>query len=174
MSLLRRAGPFAGPVRLFCVLLLLLLTSRSGAEAEGKRPRVLDSILGIRIGSSLADAQARLDPVAVRQGQEPESEEKEGRGEGRKKAWALKSTEYRSVALKADDADRVVWISGFVRPGREIPFSRLGDLSTARATDSIAIWNVRTPEGGYRLVARGRGRRASVISLLSLAVNPIE
>jgi len=174
MSLLRRAGPFAGPVRLFYVLLLLLLTSRSGAEAEGKRPRVLDSILGIRIGSPLADARARLDPVAVRQAQEPDSEENEGRGEGRKKAWTLKSTEYQSVALKANDADRVVWITGFLRPGKEIQFSRLGDLAIARATDSIAIWNVRTPEGGYRLVARGQKRRARVISLLSLAVNPIE
>lgn len=87
-------------------------------------------------------------------------------------AWTLKGTEYRSVALKIDDADRVVWITGFVRPGREIPFSRLGDLSTARATDSIAIWNVATTAGGYRLVARGEHRRARVISILSLAGSP--
>jgi hypothetical protein len=134
---------------------------------------VRDSILGIRIGSTLAEASARLDPVAVRKGGEAEEEEQE-REEGRKKAWTLKRTEYRSVALKVNHADRVVWITGFVRPGREIPFSRLGDLSIARATDSIAIWNVRTPEGSYRLVARGQRRRASVISLLSLAVRPIE
>ncbi len=100
-----------------------------------------DSILGVRLGSSLEDARRRLDPLAVRlpgESREDEKEEKE-RGEGRKKAWTLKSTEYQSVALKANDADRVVWITGFLRPGKEIPFSRLGDLSLARATDSVAI-----------------------------------
>jgi hypothetical protein len=173
VHLFRRAGPLAGPVRLFCFLSLVLLPPPLGAEAGGGQPRVRDSILGIRIGSSLAEASARLDPLAFREGREGEEEERE-REEGRKKAWTLKRTEYQSVALKVNDTDRVVWITGFLRPGKEIPFSRLGDLSLARATDSIVIWNVPTPEGGYRLVARGRGRRATVISLLSLAVAPID
>lgn len=172
--LLRRTGRLAGPVRLFCLLPLVLSTSLPGLEGAGNRHRVRDSILGIRVGSSLADARTRLAALAVRQESEPEESEERERGEGRTKAWMLKGTEYRSIALNANDADRIVWITGFVRPGREIPFSKLGDLSAARANDSIAIWNVATPEGSYRLVARGQRRRARVISLLSLASAPIE
>jgi hypothetical protein len=161
-----RTGSHVGPVRLFLILPLVLLASPP--DAAGSRPRMLDSILGIRVGSTLADARARLAPLAVQQVGQPEEDEKEEREEGRTKAWTLKSSEYKSVALKVNDADRVVWITGFVRPGKEIPFSRLGDLSIAdRATDSQAIWNVRTPSGGYRLVARGQNRKARVVSLLS-------
>ncbi len=167
--LLRRTGRLAGPVRLFCLLPLVLSTSLPGLESAGSRRRVRDSILGIRVGSSLADARTRLAALAVRQESEPEESEERERGEGRTLAWTLKGTEYRSIALKANDADRVLWITGFVRPGKEIRFSRLGDLSAARANDSIAIWNVATPEGGYRLIARGGARKARVISLLSLS-----
>jgi hypothetical protein len=118
-----RTGSHVGPVLLFCLLPLVLLASPP--DAAGSRHRVLDSILGIRVGSSLADARARLEPLAVPQVGQPEEEEKEDREEGRTKAWNLKSTEYKSVALKVNDADRVVWITGFLRPGKEIPFSKL-------------------------------------------------
>ena len=64
----------------------------------------------------------------------------------------------------------MVWVTGFVRPNEELPFSALGDTSLAvRATDSQAIWNVATPNGGYRLVAKGQNGRARVIYFLSLA-----
>ncbi|MFY9550980.1 MAG: hypothetical protein WAU32_07505 [Thermoanaerobaculia bacterium] len=163
-----RTGSRAGPVRLFCLLPLVLLASPP--NVAGSRHRVLDSILGIHVGSSLADARARLEPHAVQQAREPEEEERSERGEGRTKAWTLKDSEYGSVALNVNDAEKVVWITGFVRPGREIPFSRLGDLSVAaRATDSMAVWNVATQSGGYRLVAKGEKGRARVVSLLSLA-----
>jgi hypothetical protein len=162
-----RTGSRVGPVRLFCLLPLALLAPPP--DVAGSRHRVLDSILGIRVGSSLADARALLEPRSIRQGEEPETEEKEGHGEGRTKAWTLKDSEYQSVALKVNDAEKVVWITGFLRPGKEIPFSRLGDPSIAvRATDSQAIWNVATPEGGYRLVGRGRNGTAHVVSLISL------
>ena len=39
----------------------------------------------------------------------------------------------------------MVWITGFVRPGKEIPFAQLGDLSLAKvATNTRAVWNVAT------------------------------
>jgi hypothetical protein len=164
-----RTGSRVGPVRLFCLLPLVLLAAPP--DAAGGRHRVLDSILGIRVGSSLANARARLEPHAAAQRREPEEEEEKGeRGEGRTQAWTLKDSEYGSVALKVNDAEKVVWITGFVRPGREIPFSRLGDLSTAaRVTDSLVVWNVATPSGGYRLVGKGEKGRARVVSLLSFA-----
>ena len=85
--------------------------------------------------------------------------------------WSLQSTEFRSVVVAFGERDRVVWITGFVRPGREIPFEKLGDLSIARTTDSSAIWNVGSRNGGYQLVARGRQGRATVVSLLSFAAS---
>jgi hypothetical protein len=51
--------------------------------------------------------------------------------------------------------------------GKEIPFSRLGDLTKATAvTKSQVIWNVGSQREGYRLVAKGA--EASVMYLLSL------
>ncbi len=67
-----------------------------------------------------------------------------------------------------DAAGRVVWVSGFVRPGQEIPFKELGDLARASAASaSRVVWGVPTAHGGYRLIARGSGRRAQTVSLLS-------
>ncbi len=66
-------------------------------------------------------------------------------------------------------------MSAFARPGKETQFSKLGDLSkAARAADSQAIWNVETPEGGYRLVAKGANGKASVVYLLSLAFPAVQ
>lgn len=128
-----------------------------------------DSILGIRIGSDVEDARAKLNALAVDRGPESHGEDETEEREGRKQAWTLKATPYRSIAVQADRRGRIAWVTGFVRPGKEIPFSKLGDPSLAlRATASQAIWNVPTESGGYRLVARGRNGRASVVSLLSL------
>jgi len=88
--------------------------------------------------------------------------------------WSLRRTEYQSVAVAVNNADRVVWITGFVRPGKEIPFSRVGDLSIAQVTDSSAIWNLATPGGNYQLTARGHSGKARVISLIAFpaSANP--
>jgi hypothetical protein len=154
--------------RLLSVSLSLVLLATQ-AEGAGGRRRVLDSILGVRIGASSADASRRLDRLADRRPEERAEHEEEERGEDRKMAWSLKATEYKSVVLSVNDENRIVWITAFVRPGREIAFSKLGDLSVARVSDSTAIWNVSTPDGGYQLVARGRSGKANVVSLLSFA-----
>jgi hypothetical protein len=89
--------------------------------------------------------------------------------------WSLRATNYASVALQTDREGRVVWVTGFVRPEKAIPFAKLGNLSLATTvTDSRATWNVATPEGGYRLIARGQKGKALVISLLSLATPPVQ
>jgi hypothetical protein len=134
--------------------------------------RVSDSILGVRIGMSSQDVQKKLDPLSVatgRPGYKDEDEDKERDEGGTKRAWSLKGTDFSSVALKINERGRVVWVTGFVRPSKEFLFSELGDTSLAvRATDSQAIWNVATPNGGYRLVAKGQNGRARVIYLFSL------
>jgi hypothetical protein len=120
---------------------------------------------------SLEDARKKLEPLSIatdlRETDEGENER------GTKRAWRMKGTDYTSVALKTNAKGRVVWVTGFVRPSKELLFSALGDTSLAvRATDSQAIWNVATPSGGYRLVAKGQNGKAGVIYLLSLATKP--
>jgi hypothetical protein len=123
----------------------------------------LSSILGVGIGATLEEARAALDPLGAVAGRET-------RSGGQKLAWTLEGSEFSSVALKTDRRGRVVWITGFVREGRSLPFTELGDLQTAhRASASQAIWNVPGPRGGYRLVAKGSEGLARVVYLLELA-----
>ena len=155
---------------LVAVVGLLLAASTLGAgraAAQGGGAKVFDSILGVRIGSSLEEAHAKLKDLGTVGGRAT----REG---GRKEAWTMKGGDYTSVAYKTDASGRVVWLTGFVRPGKEIPFSQLGDLARATGKDDTqAAWTVETPGGGYRLVAKGPSGKARVVYLLSLAAPPI-
>jgi hypothetical protein len=181
---LRRTGSLVGPVRPFLFLLVFLAAS-VGLGQKVTRAPVIDSILGVGIGSSLDQAHTKLDrlrkrkPLGTREegeGEEEARQEQEQEREGgRKEAWVLRATSYATVALQVDREGQVVWITGFVRPGKEIPFAQLGDLSLAKvATNSRVVWNVVTPSGGYRVIAKGQNGKARVISILSLASSPIE
>ncbi len=137
------------------------------ADAQGGGAKVLDSLLGVRIGSSLEEAHAKLKDLGTVGGRAT----REG---GRKEAWTLKGGEFTSVAYKTDASGRVVWLTGFVRPGKEIPFSQLGDLARASGKDETeAAWTVEAPGGGYRLVAKGPKGKARVVYLLSLEAPPV-
>ncbi|HEU4595792.1 MAG TPA: hypothetical protein VFS10_11680 [Pyrinomonadaceae bacterium] len=144
----------------------LLFAGRAGAQGGGAK--VLDSILGVRIGSSLEEAHAKLKDLGTVGGRAT----REG---GRKEAWTLKGGEFTSIAYKTDASGRVVWLTGFVRPGKEIPFSQLGDLARANGKDETeAAWTVEAPGGGgYRLVAKGPKGKARVVYLLSLEAPPV-
>ena len=174
LSQTSRAGFFAWAVSVF-LLGILPLTSSLLVAQQRTRPRVVDSILGVGIGTSFEQAHAKLDHLRKgekRDAEEPENEEREG---GHKEMWSLMATNYSSVALQTDREGRVVWVTRFVRPEKAIPFAKLGNLSSAtKVTDSRATWNVATPEGGYRLIARGQNGKAPVISLLSLATPPVQ
>jgi len=168
LSHIRRAGLTARPALVLALLCLVFLSSFVSAQT-GKRSRVSDSILGVRIGTSLEDARKKLEKLSV-PNDHPTAKEEDNDEPGTKQVWILKGTNYSSVALKTNEKGRVVWVTGFVRPNEELPFTELGDTSVAmRATDSQAIWNVANSNGGYRLVAKGQNGRARVIYLLSLA-----
>jgi hypothetical protein len=140
-----------------------MLLLGSAIAQKSKEARVINSLLGVSIGSTLEETRARLSSLGSGGGRDT-------RDGGRKEAWTLKGTEYATLAFKTDGKGKVVWVSAFARPGKEIPFSKLGDLSkAARAAESQAIWNVETPQGGYRLVAKGVQGKASVVYLLTLA-----
>jgi hypothetical protein len=152
-----RTGSQRGPV-LFLFLAL-------GCSTSANRFAVRDSILGVRIGSDLEEAREKLSPLAQSPSAEPADEEREA---GKKEAWVLRNTEFKSVAVQADRSGKIVWVTGFLRAGREIAFAQIGDLRAAiRATENEAIWNVPTSRGGYRLVAKGQKGKARIIYLLA-------
>lgn len=172
--LIWRAGSFPDPVPPSLLILLLLASSVVLAQ-RGQQTLVIDSILGVGIGTSLDQAHEKLDRLSNRERRDERETADEEREGGRKEAWAMRATDYTTIALKAGPDGRVVWITGFVRPGKEIPFAKLGNLSSAIViTNARAIWNVTTPNGGYRVIAKGQKGKAHVISLISLTTSPVQ
>ena len=155
-----KAGLKVGPASLSSLVVVLLLASAALAQ-NNKQIRAINSLLGVSIGTTFEEARAKLTPLGTGGGRDT-------RDGGRKEAWTLKGTEYASLAFKTNGRGTVVWVSAFARPGKEVPFSKLGDLSKAAASDSQAIWTIETPQGGYRLVAKGAKGKASVVYLLTL------
>lgn len=155
----RRACPRVGRLPVL-VLYLCFATDVTGGTGSA---RMTDSILGVKIGTSVEQARALL----TRHGAGGGRNTREG---GRKEAWTLEDSPFASVAFKTNRQGKVLWLTGFLRLGQEIPFTALGDPSRAvRLNESQAIWNVALPEGGYRLVAKGREGKAGVVYLISLA-----
>ncbi len=161
-----RTGVFAAVM--VGLLLAGSLLCGASAAAQGGGAQVLDSILGVRIGSSLEEAHEKLKDLGTVGGRAT-------RDGGRKEAWTMKGGEFTSIAYKTDARGRIVWLTGFVRPGKEIPFAKLGDLARANGKDSNeAAWTVETPGGGgYRLVAKGPDGKARVVYLLALEAPPV-
>lgn len=148
-------------LRAFFVVTLLLSASPTPAQ-DGKSAGVRDSILGVKIGTSLEEARAKLKDLGTTGGRDT-------RGGGRKEQWNLKETDFAYVVYKTNAKGRVTEVTGFVRPGREMPFSELGDTALAAGKSETGItWNVSAAEGGYRLVAKGPEGKARVLYLLSL------
>ena len=161
-----KAGLKVRPAFLSALVILLLLGS--AVAQQSKDARVINSILGVSIGNTLEETRAKLTPLGTGGGRDT-------RDGGRKEAWTLKDIDYATLAFKTDGKGKVVWVSAFARPGKEIPFPQLGDLSkAARAADSQAIWNIDTPKGSYRLVAKGANGKAGVVYLLSLEFPAIQ
>ena len=157
------------------LLVILFLTPSLLVAQQSARLQVIDSILGVGIGTTFDQAHAKLDRLRQGEKGDTEKQENEEREGGHKELWSLMATNYASVALQTDQEGRVVWITGFVRPGQAIPFAKLGKTSLATTvTESRATWNVATPAGGYRLIARGQNGKALVISMLSLSTPPVQ
>jgi hypothetical protein len=146
----------------FATALLMLLLAVSAVAQKTPPPAAVETIDGIGIGTSIDEARSKLSQIGTGGGRDT-------RDGGRKEAWTLKETDFGTMAFKTNKAGKVVWVSAFVRPGREVLFAKLGDPAKATTlTKSQAIWNISSPSGGYRLVAKGAEGKASVVYLLSL------
>jgi hypothetical protein len=171
---------------LFLTVIVIRLSplsqAQTGSPAESKSPRpsyslapyedrlaaaqsveVTISILGLELGSTLEQAHAKLDKLSDRA--HPPKEEEEG--PERKILWQLARTDYSAVFVKSDEKKRITYINGFLRPGKEIPFEKIGDTKKAPLQDvNTIVWDVLRPNRPlFRLVAKGADRKASNITI---------
>lgn len=131
--------------------------------AAARSVQVQTDILGIRIDSSLDAAHAILDSLC-----DSAHRPKEGADDAERSVlWQLAKSDFSSVFVKADDKERVTYIAGFLRPGKGMPFEKIGQIDMAPVlTDSTVAWDVVRPDQPLiRVVARGEKRKASSITV---------
>ena len=131
--------------------------------AAAQSVKVTISILGLELGSTLEKAHAKLDKLS--DPAHPPKEEEEG--PERKVLWQLARTDYSAVFVKSDARKRIIYINAFLRPGKEIPFEKIGDTKKAPLQDVNTIaWDVLRPKRPlFRVVAKGADRKANNIAI---------
>jgi len=126
-------------------------------------------ILGIELDSTLESAHSKLDSLGKPSATSLDgADEAAGRTEDeRKVSWQLAKTDYGSVFVKADEKERITYIAASLRPGKEIPFDKIGQLEKAPVlTDRVVAWDVVRPNRPLiRVVARGSERKANSITM---------
>jgi hypothetical protein len=131
--------------------------------------KVDTSILGLTLYSPLGAAHEKLDPLceAAHPPKEEGGEAGEEREPGRKVLWQLAKTDYSSIFVKTDAKERITYILANLRPGRERPFGKIGELEKAPVqSESTVAWDMIRPKHSlFRLVARGADGKASSITL---------
>ena len=137
--------------------------------AAAQSVKVQTAILGIELDSTLESAQSKLDSLGHPMARPvDEGGEVAKRSEGEHKvSWQLTKTDYGSVFLKADEKERITYIAAFLRPGKEMPFDKIGQLEKAPVlTDRVVAWDVLRPNRPLiRVVARGSERKANSITM---------
>ncbi len=131
--------------------------------AAAQSVKVTISILGLELGSTLEKAHAKLDKLSDPAHPPKEQEE----GPERKVLWQLARTDYSAVFVKSDERSRIIYINAFLRPGKEIPFEKIGDAKKAPLQDVNTIaWDVLRPKRPlFRVVAKGADRKANNIAI---------
>lgn len=137
--------------------------------AAAKSVKVETDILGVKVDASLDAAHAILDSLCdpAHRPKEEAGEAEHGEHDEHKVFWQLAKTDFSSLLLKTDDKERITYILGSLRPGREIPFDKIGELEKAPLlSDKVVAWDVVTPDKSLlRVVARGGERKASSITV---------
>jgi hypothetical protein len=144
-------------------ILAVFLGVAAALEGRALREADVHSILGITVGMPLAEVRTRLGTIAT-------VESRATREGGTKEVWRLGRTGFEWIALKTNGDGRVVWLTARRREGAEIPFDDFSAERPSTDTGSVAIWYVSGKSGGIRVTARGRNRRAQVIT--QIAENP--
>ncbi len=89
-------------------------------------------------------------------------------------AWELAKTDYSSIYVKADAKDRITYILGTLRPGKEIPFVKIGQVEKAPIkSDRTVAWDIVRPKRPLiRVVAQGAESKASSIIIFIVKRQP--
>ena len=137
--------------------------------AAAQSVKVQTAILGIELDSTLENAHSKLDSLGhstVRPVDEVDEAAKRSQGE-HTVSWQLVKTDYGSVSVKADEKERITYIAAYLRPGKELPFDKIGQLEKAPVlTDRVVAWDVVRPNRPLiRVVARGSERKANSITM---------
>jgi hypothetical protein len=130
--------------------------------------KVDTTILGLHLFDSLARAHELFDPLA--EPGHPAMEAAKDRGEREEETkvlWQLARSDFKSVLVKTDERGAVTYLTGFLRPGQEVAFEKIGDTKKAPIlSDRSVAWDVvRKGQVLTRVVARGQNRKASSISI---------
>jgi hypothetical protein len=137
--------------------------------AAAQSVKVQTAILGIELDSTLESVHSKLDSLGDPTARSvAEGDEVAKRSEGEHKvSWQLAKTDYGSVFVKADKKERITYIAAYLRPGKEMPFDKIGQLEKAPVlTDRVVAWDVVRPNRPLiRIVARGSERKANSISM---------
>ena len=116
--------------------------------AAAQSVQVQTAILGIELDSTLESAHTKLDSLGQAMPRPVDNgDEVAKRSEGEHQAsWQLAKTDYGSVFVKADDKERITYIAAYLRPGKEMPFDKIGELEKAPVlTDRVVAWDVVKP-----------------------------
>jgi hypothetical protein len=137
--------------------------------AAAQSVKVQTAILGIKLDSTLESVHSKLDSLGdptARPVDEVDEAAKRSEAE-HKVSWQLAKTDYGSVFVKADEKERITYIAAYLRPGKEMPFDKIGQLEKAPVlTDRVVAWDVVRPNRPLiRVVARGSERKANSITI---------
>ena len=136
--------------------------------AAAKTVKVQTSILGLELNASLEEAHRKLDPLTDAAKPAIEAKEDGEAGEREHKVvWPLAKSDFSSVFVKTDEERRITYITGFLRPGKEMSFNKIGEVAKAPiASEKSVAWDVVRPEGSLlRVVARGTNSKAASITI---------
>lgn len=153
------------------------LTTAPYAErlAAAKSVKVQTDILGVSVGTSLEDARLKFSKFA--NAEHPPKEEGDGseaaaeREESEHKIlWELSKSDFATAFIKLDGHDRVTYVQGKFRPGKEVAFAKIGELNKAPvATPNVIAWDVvRNKRPLIRVVAEGLAQRANTLTIFQV------
>ena len=144
------------------------LASFNERVALAKSARVKTDLLGLELGSDFEGAQRQLDKwIDPSPRSKAPAEEEEGE---RKVLWKLNGTDFASIFVKANEQNRITYMLGVLRSGKEIPFFEIGEVEKAPIrTDQQIAWDILRPNRPLiRVVASGSHGKAASITIFEV------
>jgi len=143
--------------------------------AAAESVKVETKLLGLELDATLEYAHQILDPLADPKQPATEAKEEGEQGEKERKIlWKLVRSDFRSILIRTDDQEKVSYMMGFLRPGKERPFDQIGETEKAPVlTERTAAWDVVRPDKSLlRVVARGEKGAANTITIFVVKRSP--